>query len=140
MGNVYASLDADDDVLSVGINRAVDVLAKKLAGIRTLGPHPKDGESVAVRRGRFGPYVQHGRTIATLPKGMAAESVTLDEAVALLAEKGKPLGVRKGSPKGAGRTAKAAPPRREAAEESGGLERDGIARAHPSHSSVLFSP
>ena len=110
MGNVYASLDADDDVLSVGINRAVDVLAKKLAGIRTLGPHPKDGESVAVRRGRFGPYVQHGRTIATLPKGMAAESVTLDEAVALLAEKGKPLGVRKGSPKGAGRTAKAAPP------------------------------
>ncbi|HTU54132.1 MAG TPA: type I DNA topoisomerase [Acetobacteraceae bacterium] len=110
MGNVYASLDADDDVLSVGINRAVDVLAKKLAGIRTLGPHPKDGESVAVRRGRFGPYVQHGRIIATLPKGTAAESVTLDEAVALLAEKGKPLGVRKGGSKGAGRTAKAAPP------------------------------
>ena len=109
MGNVYASLDADDDVLSVGLNRAVDVLAKKLAGIRTLGPHPKDGESVAVRRGRFGPYVQHGRTIATLPKGQAAESVTLDEAVALLAEKGKPLGVRKRGAKGAGRAAKAAP-------------------------------
>jgi DNA topoisomerase-1 len=99
MGNVYASLDADDDVLAVGLNRAVDVLAKKLAGIRTLGPHPKDGESVAVRRGRFGPYVQHGRMIATLPRGMAAESVTLDQAVALLAEKGRPLGARKGAAK-----------------------------------------
>jgi len=114
MGNVFASLDADDDVLSVGLNRAVDVLAKKMAGIRTLGPHPKDGESVAVRRGRFGPYVQHGRTVATLPKGTAAESVTLDEAVALLAEKGKPLGTRQGARKGAAngkgrRTGKPAP-------------------------------
>ncbi len=105
MGNVFASLDADDDVLSVGLNRAVDVLAKKMAGIRTIGPHPKDGESVAVRRGRFGPYVQHGRTIATLPKGTEAESVTLEQAVALLAEKGKPLGVRKGPPNTKGRRA-----------------------------------
>ncbi len=109
MGNVYASLDADDDVLSVGLNRAMDVLAKKLAGIRTLGTHPKDGESVAVKRGRFGPYVQHGRTVATLPKGMAAESVTLDEAVTLLAEKGKPLGARKGTRGRGAKAAKATP-------------------------------
>ncbi len=107
MGNVYASLDADDDVLSVGLNRAVDMLAKKLAGIRTLGTHPKDGATVAIRRGRFGPYVQHGRTVATLPKGMAADSLTLDQAVALLAEKGRPLGVRKGARKAAPKPAAA---------------------------------
>ena len=91
MGAVFGSLDRDDDVLSVGINRAVDVLAKKLASVRTLGPHPKDQEPVAVRKGRFGPYVQHGKTVANLPRGVAMEDVTLDEALALLAEKGKVL-------------------------------------------------
>ncbi len=91
MGAVFGSLDRDDDVLSVGINRAVDVLAKKLASVRTLGPHPKDQEPVSVRKGRFGPYVQHGKTVANLPRGVMMEDVTLDEALALLAEKGKVL-------------------------------------------------
>ncbi|MGH7058356.1 MAG: topoisomerase C-terminal repeat-containing protein, partial [Acetobacteraceae bacterium] len=91
MGGVFASLDRDDDVLTVGLNRAVDVLAKKLAGIRNLGPHPADHESVLARKGRFGPYVQHGITIASPPKGTALEAITLEQAVTLLAEKGRPL-------------------------------------------------
>ncbi|MCE2578389.1 type I DNA topoisomerase [Komagataeibacter sp. FNDCR1] len=91
MGAVYGSLDKDDDVLTVGLNRAVDALAKKLASIRTIGPHPKDGEPVMVRKGRFGPYVQHGQIVATLPRGQDMNDVTMDEALALLAEKGKPL-------------------------------------------------
>ncbi|MDA8052445.1 MAG: type I DNA topoisomerase [Rhodospirillales bacterium] len=95
MGNVFASLDRDDDVLAVGLNRAMDVLAKKLAGLRMLGAHPDDGENVLVRKGRFGPYVQHGRKVATLPRGVALDDVTLAQAVALLAEKGRPLGARK---------------------------------------------
>ncbi|MGH7066679.1 MAG: type I DNA topoisomerase, partial [Acetobacteraceae bacterium] len=94
MGSVYASLDRDDDVLAIGLNRAVDVLAKKLASLRSLGAHPSDGEDVLVRKGRFGPYVQHGRKVATLPKGTALDAVTLDEAVTLLAEKGRMLGRR----------------------------------------------
>ncbi len=96
MGAVYGSLDKDDDVLSVGLNRAVDALAKKLASIRTLGNHPKDAEPVLVRKGRFGPYVQHGQIVATLPRGTDMDTVTLDEAVDLLVEKGKPLKAKGG--------------------------------------------
>ncbi|MBF0877357.1 type I DNA topoisomerase [Gluconobacter cerevisiae] len=101
MGAIYGTLDKDDDVLTVGLNRAVDSLAKKLASIRNLGAHPKDGEPVMIRKGRFGPYAQHGQLIANLPKGQDMEDVTLDEAVALLAEKGKPLkgGAKKTSAK-----------------------------------------
>lgn len=99
MGAVYGSLDKDDDVLTIGINRAVDALAKKLASIRTLGTHPKDQEPVMVRKGRFGPYVQHGQVVATLPRGTDMDTVTLDEAVALLAEKGKPLKAKGGAAK-----------------------------------------
>ena len=91
MGAVFGSLDRDDDVLAIGINRAVDLLARKMASVRTIGAHPADKELVAVRKGRFGPYVQHGKTVANLPRGVMMEDITLDEAVALLAEKGKQL-------------------------------------------------
>jgi DNA topoisomerase-1 len=91
MGTVYGSLDRDDDVLAIGMNRAMELLAKKLAGVRALGAHPKDNQPVAVKRGRFGPYIQHGSVVANVPRGTALEDVTLDEAVALLAERGKPL-------------------------------------------------
>ena len=96
MGSIFGSLDADDDVLHVGLNRAMDVLAKKMAGVRSLGPHPKDQETVLVRKGRFGPYVQHGGRVATLPREMTMDDVTLDGAVTLLAEKGKLLKPLKG--------------------------------------------
>ncbi|UMM64369.1 type I DNA topoisomerase [Aristophania vespae] len=89
MGSIYGTLDKDDDILTVGLNRAVDALARKLASMRTLGPHPKDGETVMVRKGRYGPYVQHGAIMATLPKDTKIEDVTLEEAILLLAEKGK---------------------------------------------------
>lgn len=114
MGGVYASLDRDDDVLAVGLNRAVDLLARKLASVRNLGPHPKDAAPMTVRKGRFGPYVQHGQTVANLPRGVALEEVTAEQAVALLAEKGKVLrprgkGVAKGTTKGTAKgTAKGA--------------------------------
>jgi len=96
MGSVYASLDKDDDVLTVGLNRAVDVMAKKLDSVRSLGPHPADKAPVMVRKGRFGPYAQHGLRIANLPRDVAMEDMTLDDAVALLAEKGKVLKVKPG--------------------------------------------
>lgn len=107
MGSVYASLDKDDDVLAVGINRAVDVLAKKLDSVRSLGPHPKDQQPVMVKKGRFGPYAQHGQVVANLPKDVAIDDLTLDHALALLAEKGKAL-----KPKGTrGKPAARAKPR-----------------------------
>ena len=69
MGGVFASLDRDDNVLAIGLNRAVDLLAKKMASVRALGPHPVGGEPVLVRKGRFGPYAQHGNRVANLPRG-----------------------------------------------------------------------
>jgi DNA topoisomerase-1 len=86
-GSTYVSLRGDDDVLSVGLNRAVALLAEAKAkggGGRSLGEHP-DGGEVTVRSGRYGPFVKHGRLNASLPKGTDPESVTLDQAVALLA-------------------------------------------------------
>jgi DNA topoisomerase-1 len=91
MGAIFGSLDRDDDVLSIGLNRAVDLIARKMASVRTIGPHPADKELISVRKGRFGPYVQHGKTVANLPRGVMMEEITLEQAVALLAEKGKQL-------------------------------------------------
>jgi DNA topoisomerase-1 len=109
MGAVFGSLDRDDDVLALGLNRAVDLLAKKLASVRTIGPHPGDKDLVSVRKGRFGPYVQHGKTVANLPRGMAMEEISLDQAVALLNEKGKALKPRGAAGRKGGRApAKAA--------------------------------
>jgi DNA topoisomerase-1 len=102
MGSVFGSLDRDDDVLALGLNRAVDLIAKKMASVRTLGTHPK-GDFVSVRKGRFGPYVQHGQTVANLPRGTTMDDVTLEEAVGLLQEKGKTL-----KPRGAAAKKKAA--------------------------------
>ena len=102
MGAIYASLDKDDDVLVVGLNRAMDVIAKKLDSVRSMGAHPKDGEAVTVRKGRFGPYAQHGLRVATLPRDVPMDAITLEQAVTLLAEKGKVLvkaGQKKVAPK-----------------------------------------
>ena len=69
MGAIFASLDRDDDVLHIGLNRAMDLIGKKQDSIRNLGSHPKDGEPVVARKGRFGPYAQWGKTVANLPRG-----------------------------------------------------------------------
>jgi DNA topoisomerase-1 len=108
MGSIYASLDKDDDVLAIGLNRAVMLIAKKAEGIRNVGPHPKDGADVMVRKGRFGPYAQHGKTVANLPRGTEIADITLDEAVALLAERGKTLAPKGKGKAGAKKPAKAA--------------------------------
>ncbi|HEY0418595.1 MAG TPA: topoisomerase C-terminal repeat-containing protein, partial [Acetobacteraceae bacterium] len=96
LGSIFASLDRDDDVLVIGLNRAVALLAKKMASVRALGTHPADKEPVLVKKGRFGPYAQHGGTVANLPRDLAMEDVTLEQAVALLAQKGKPLKAKPG--------------------------------------------
>ena len=103
MGGIYASLDKDDDVLSIGLNRAVDAIQKKLESVRTMGPHPKTAEPMTIRKGRFGPYVQSGNVVANLPRGVMMDAITVDEAVALLADKGKPLKAKPGAAKAGAR-------------------------------------
>ena len=108
MGSIFASLDKDDDVLSIGLNRAVDALQKKLESVRSMGAHPKTGEPLMVKKGRFGPYVQGGNMVANLPRGVTMEELTIEQAVALLQEKGKPLKAKPGAKKGGRKAAPAA--------------------------------
>tara|TARA_B100000575_G_scaffold40752_1_gene28324 strand:+ start:4823 stop:7417 length:2595 start_codon:yes stop_codon:yes gene_type:complete len=83
----FTSLKEGDDLLSIGINRAVDLLAEaaKTAG-RFLGEHP-DGGEVHLKRGRFGPYFEHNKLRAPMPKTLQMDSVTLTEALEILATK-----------------------------------------------------
>ncbi|MBM3518699.1 MAG: type I DNA topoisomerase, partial [Alphaproteobacteria bacterium] len=89
----YRSLGSVEEVLTIGLNRAVAILAEPKARgrvvateLRNLGDHPEGG-AVRVLRGRYGPYVTHGGTNATLPRGVTAEEITLEAALALLRER-----------------------------------------------------
>ncbi|WP_054308738.1 type I DNA topoisomerase [Mesorhizobium sp. 1M-11] len=95
----YANVESIEDVFTIGLNRAVSVLAEKQskgpggrnggtpAALKDLGEHPAGGGKITVRDGRYGAYVNFGKINATLPKGKDPQTVTLDEAVALIAEK-----------------------------------------------------
>jgi len=110
-GKIYANLADADEVFSIGMNRAVELLAQKAARggrgaaaqpLKVLGEHP-DGGEVAVMPGRYGPYVKWGKVNATLPKDVDPAAVTLDEALALVAAKaGAKGGKGKASAKGTG--------------------------------------
>lgn len=93
---VYANLKDPEEVFTAGINRAVTLLAEKkasgggrqkAAALKELGEHPELGGPVQVMDGRYGPYVKHGKINATLPKSMEPDSVTMEEAVELIAQK-----------------------------------------------------
>ena len=103
-GAVYANLPEVEEVFTIGMNRAVEVLAQKAAGrrggavaaepLRALGEHPAGGP-IVVMPGKYGPYVKWGKVNATLPKDLAPETVTLEEAMALVAEKAGKTPVKK---------------------------------------------
>jgi DNA topoisomerase-1 len=89
----YASIPADEDVLAIGLNRAVDLLASakskgpgRNAG-KEIGTHPDDGKPVTLHSGRYGPYVKHGRINATVPAAVDPEQMTFEDALALIAAK-----------------------------------------------------
>jgi len=97
----FASLKEDDDVLSIDLERALELLSEKTkrsGALRTLGDHPETGEPVEVWSGKYGPYVKHQKTNASLPRDVKPEDVTLPQALELLAAKKK--GGRKGKKKG----------------------------------------
>lgn len=95
----YASLKAGvDDMLTVELDRALELIAQKVqknAPLKTLGEHPGSGAPIDILSGRYGPYVKHGKTNATIPKDRDPMTVTVDEALALLAEKEKKGPVKK---------------------------------------------
>ncbi|MEM8646373.1 MAG: topoisomerase C-terminal repeat-containing protein, partial [Pseudomonadota bacterium] len=90
----YANIESFEDLFTIGLNRAVTLIAEKAAKsggksgtIKELGEHPTEGGPVNVMNGRYGPYVKHKRTNATLPKGTEPEEVTMEQAVELIAAK-----------------------------------------------------
>jgi DNA topoisomerase-1 len=129
----YANLESVEDVFSIGLNRAVSVLADKEskggagrgrgsapAALKELGNHP-DGGPITVRDGRYGPYVNWGKVNATLPRGTDPTSLTVEQALALVAERAGKAGTGK---------AKAAPKKAAAAKtKAKAADGDGEAKA-----------
>ncbi|HET9069823.1 MAG TPA: topoisomerase C-terminal repeat-containing protein, partial [Amaricoccus sp.] len=107
-GRTYANIKDAEEVFTIGMNRAMEVLAQKAqrggrgaaaTPLRELGEHP-DGGSVAVYAGRYGPYVKWEKVNATLPKEIDPEAVTLEQALELVAAKA-PKGARRAPRKAA---------------------------------------
>jgi DNA topoisomerase-1 len=97
-GKDYRSLKAGDDVLTISLKRALELLAEPKKGrktsttkskepLRQLGAHPDDGEAVNIYEGPYGPYIKHSKTNVSLPEGQSAADLTLSTALELLAAK-----------------------------------------------------
>jgi DNA topoisomerase-1 len=127
----YAKLGSTAEVFETGMNAAVVKLAEAAAGggrarsgsrepLKVLGAHPRTEAEIKLMEGRFGPYVTDGTTNATLPKSLAPDALTLEEAAQLIDER-----AAKGAPakKGRGRKApaakKAAAPKKAASKKKG---------------------
>ena len=116
---MYANLDSVEDVFTVGLNRAVALIAEKAAGgkgrfqrakptvLKELGEHP-DGGPIQVLSGRYGPYVKHASVNATIPNGKDPAAITVEEAVELIAARAA-KGSKKPAKKATKKTARKAP-------------------------------
>ena len=120
----YANLPDVEEVFTVGLNRAVDLLAQKAAGgarfgrgatpIKAIKTFEHDDGAISVRDGRYGPYVNQGKINATLPKSVKSEDVTLEQALELIAERAAKGGGRKPARKAAAK----APAKKAAAKKA----------------------
>ncbi len=134
----YANLPSAEELFTVGINRAVVLLAEKKAGkggrfqraqatvLKELGEHPAGGGKIQILSGRYGPYVKHGDVNATLPRGKQPEALTVDEAVQLIAER-----IAKGPSKGKGRRGGKAPSTKAASAKSAAPKGEADANGVP---------
>ncbi len=131
----YANLPDVEEVFTVGLNRAVDLLAQKAAGGNRFGRGNRapiaaiktfehaDG-IISVRDGRYGPYVNQGKVNATLPKTLKPEDVTLEQALELIAERAAKSGGRKPARKAAAKApAKKAATKKPAAKKAAKKEK-----------------
>ena len=136
----FVRLEPGDDVLTVGMNRALALLnepakgrraAAPAAPLRELGPHPADKEPIQLFAGRFGPYVKHGKLNASLPKAVTPETITVEQAVQLLSEReaklaaggGRPTRPTRGKAAGAGAKKAAKPAAKKAAPKAAARKR-----------------
>ncbi len=111
----FKSIPRSDSVFDIELPRALELLAqaKTATALRVLGNHPQDNAEIAIYDGRYGAYVQHGKLRATLPKDESVETVTLEQALELLAAK---AAKEAGTPAKKKVAAKKAAPRKAAAK------------------------
>ena len=104
-GKTYANLDSSEDVLTIGLNRAITLIAEKRANPgkgrrfgadpgRSLGDHPQRGGPILVKKGRYGPYVTNSGINATIPDNIAPDEITLDQAVGLIEARAEKTGAK----------------------------------------------
>lgn len=130
----YANLESVEDVFSIGLNRAVSVLADReskagagrgrgatAAALKDLGQHP-DGGAITVRDGRYGPYVNWGKVNATLSRGTDPTSLTVEQALVLIAEKAGKTGTGKAKAKAPAKKAATGKAKAKAADAGDGSE------------------
>jgi DNA topoisomerase I len=95
-GKESRSLEAEEQLFTISLEDALALLAQPrqrrgrgaaAKPLRELGADPVGGSEIVLKEGRFGPYVTNGETNASLRKGDDPETVTLDRAVELLAER-----------------------------------------------------
>ena len=99
----YANLPDVEEVFTVGINRAVDLIAQKAAGgfkrgggtaVAAIQTFEHDNGPITVRAGRYGPYVNQGKVNATIPKDVKPEDVTLEQALQWIAARAEATGTK----------------------------------------------
>lgn len=138
----YANLESVEEVFTVGLNRAVTVIAEKAAkgpgrgrgaaALKELGEHPTFGGNVTVKDGRFGPYINLGKVNATLPSGKDPQSVTLEEAVDMIAAKIEKSGKGPDGKKVGGGTTKKKPAKKKAApKKKAAAKKKPVAKKKP---------
>ena len=125
-GKTYANIDASEDILAIGLNRAVTLIEEKKLNPgkgrrfgadpgKQLGEHPQKGGMIVAKNGRYGPYVSHNGVNANLPNEKTPETITLDEAVGLIDARAESGG---GSSARRKRPARGAPPKKAAAPKA----------------------
>ena len=120
-GGTNANLEGIDDVWTVGMNHAVELLAAKIASrgargqasvpIHELGEHPEAGGPVNIYTGKYGPYVKWEKINATIPDTIEPADLTMAQAVDLIDERAAKAGKKKPGAK------KAAPKNKAAAKK-----------------------
>jgi DNA topoisomerase-1 len=126
-GTDFRSLEDTDDVYTISLERAKELLAQEKKSMRrarqapkelkALGKHPESGEPVRVLDGRYGPYVTDGTTNASVPKGTQVEALTMAGAVELLKAREGMGGGKKAKGRAKAKPAKAAPKKKAAAKK-----------------------
>jgi DNA topoisomerase-1 len=119
-GKINATIPRGTNPDELTLEQAVELLRAKASGApaasdgKVLGEHPSGGK-IVLREGRYGPYVSHGKVNATLPKSVAPDAISLQDAIELIDAKG---GSAKPARKGTARKAPAnkAAPKRAAAK------------------------